>query len=211
MTLSIIVPVSKHDNEWVKLNKELSSLDIPYECLFVSIVKNDFDIDSSRWLVSDIEQRAYQMNLGAKDAQYDVVWFLHADSIVSNVIAHMKLFLENIDKRTIYYFDLRFSDSKSILTKLNEQGAFLRSRVFDLPFGDQGLLMSKSIFFELGGFDESKPFAEDFYFIKLAKKNKFKIHSLKKIIYTSARKYNNKGWLKTTWSHVKFTISEMIK
>lgn len=211
MGLSIIIPVARNDEEWIKLNQELSLIDIPYECIFVSPIENSFKDKHSRWLVSDIEQRAYQMNLGASVAKYDNIWFLHADSIVSQIIPHLKKILELLNNDSIYYFDLRFYDSCSILTKLNEFGVFFRCKILKLPFGDQGPMMSKKIYHDLGRFDESKLIGEDFYFILSAKRKKIKILSLNKIIFTSARKYNNSGWFKTTYSHLKFTFKEMYK
>lgn len=209
--LSIIIPVSKDDLEWKKLYAELSFLDIPYECIFVSPLNNDIKSIHSSWIISDVEQRAYQMNLGASVAQYDFLWFLHSDSKIIEILPKLEQFLNTINKDSIYYFDLRFNDSKTVLTKLNELGVFIRCKLLDLPFGDQGLLMSKIIFKKLGNFDESKMVGEDFYFIKLAKNKKIKIISLNNIIYTSARKYNTNGWFKTTCSHLKFTFTEIMK
>ena len=211
MGLSIIVPVSKDDQEWIKLNQELSLINIPYECLFVSTKKNELINVHAKWLVSDIEKRAYQMNFGAREAKYEIIWFLHADSIISEIIPHLQSLLKTINNDSIYYFDLRFSDSRSFLTKLNEFGVFVRCKIFNLPFGDQGLLMTKKVFQSLGHYDEEKTMAEDFYFVNLAKKNKIKIRSLDNLIFTSARKYNNNGWFKTTYSHLKFTFTEMNK
>ena len=211
MGLSIVIPVSKDDQEWKKLYKELTLINIVHECIFVSPIKNKLNDMNSSWVISDIEQRAYQMNLGASKAQYDFFWFLHSDSKITEILPTLERLLNSVNNHSIYYFDLKFNDSKSILTKINELGVFIRCRILKLPFGDQGLLMSKAVFLKLKKFDESKIIGEDFYFIRLAKKQKIKILPLNNIIYTSARKYNNKGWFKTTYSHLKFTFVEIMK
>ncbi len=211
MGLSIIIPVSSDDHEWVNLDAQLSLMKIPYECIYVSPVNNDLKSKDSKWVISHVEQRAYQMNLGASKARYEFLWFLHSDSNVSGIIPKLKQLLKPINNHSIYYFNLRFSDSHSVLTRLNELGVFIRCKILDLPFGDQGLLMSKEIFKSLGKFDESKSIGEDFYFMRLAKSKKIIILSMNTIIYTSARKYNTKGWLKTTFTHLKFTFTEIMK
>lgn len=211
MGISIIIPVSKDDKEWKKLHKELSLINIPFECIFVSPIKNELNDINSKWIISDVEQRAYQMNLGASLAKYNFIWFLHSDSVITEIIPRLKQHLKLINNHSIYYFNLRFNDSKTLLIKINEFGVFIRCKIFDLPFGDQGILISKILFHDLGKFDESKKIGEDFYFVRLAKNKKVRILSLSNIIYTSARKYNTKGWLKTTASHLKFTFTEILK
>ena len=76
----------------------------------------------------------------------------------------------------------------------------LRSKVFDLPYGDQGLLIHRDLLTSIGGFP-NLPIMED---VALAGKLKSKFKPLNIIAQTSAKKYHKKGWLRQ--SLINFSI-----
>lgn len=76
-----------------------------------------------------------------------------------------------------------------------------RSHVFDMPFGDQGLVMPRRTFSQLGGFNASLICGEDHEFIWRARHNRIPVQPVDAMLLTSARRYAQQGWWKTTrWS-----------
>lgn len=111
--------------------------------------------------------RGVQMNAAAERATGDYLLFLHADtriddpSLLANAVqalagalpgdgmvaGHFSLrFIRTTDKNTTAY---RYAEEKSSFNRANTTN------------GDQGLLISRTFFQQLGGFDESLPFLED--------------------------------------------------
>jgi hypothetical protein len=219
--LSIIIPISKIDKEWINLLHDLAELDETCECILVSPLPPDSKLKEIKdlinfrpqlkWITTKIEQRAYQMNLGASEARYEAIWFLHADSRVNTFVFNLYEIIKKVENNTIYYFNLKFFDSRTPLIYLNGIGVWIRSHFFKMPFGDQGLLMTKNTFLSLKKFNEDYKIGEDFFLIWKAKKSGVFIKSLNYTIVTSARKYNDNGWLNTTIGHLKFTIINSIK
>ena len=101
----------------------------------------------------------------------------------------------------MYYFSLKFDDGR--ILRLNSLGANLRSRLFSLPYGDQGYCLSKDLFIRIGGFPENVEYGEDLYFVLKTKKLGIPIINIPNYLITSSRKYLNNGWLITTLLHQK--------
>jgi rSAM/selenodomain-associated transferase 1 len=81
---------------------------------------------------------------------------------------------------------------------INEIGCWIRSRLLGLPFGDQGFCLSRIHFERIGGFPEDVAYGEDHVFVWRAKQNGIALKAIKAILKTSARRYRDQGWLKTT-------------
>lgn len=149
--------------------------------------------------------RAIQLNAGARASDAAWLWFLHADSqVTSETLAAMQEFAR-MDSVAIGYFRLRFLDDGPRWMFLNTFGAAFRSRVLGLPFGDQGLLMPRSVFDAIGGFDETVAIGEDHDLIWSARSRGIPIRALAAPILTSARKYAERGWWRTTREHLGMT------
>ena len=142
--------------------------------------------------------RAKSMNAGAKKAQHEYLWFLHADTYLT-VGAHRNLqhALEETPD-ALHYFSIAFLNDGPLLCHLNAMVANWRSRIFGLPLGDQGFCIRKDLFEEIGGFPEDVSYGEDHLFVWKAKAQKVKIRSVPAKIFTSARTYRKHGWLKVT-------------
>lgn len=149
--------------------------------------------------------RARQMNVAAGRANGEWLWFLHADSQLSEEAwPALNAFIRS-DEDALGYFDLEFCDDGPRLTALNAWGANLRSRLFGLPFGDQGFILRRDRFFKLGGFDESLVFGEDHALVWRAHDQRLPIRRVGARLATSARKYAQRGWLRTTLTHLGLT------
>jgi rSAM/selenodomain-associated transferase 2 len=132
--------------------------------------------------------RAKQMNTGAKTAQANTLYFLHADSFPPKNFD--RLIINKIEKgHKAGCFKMKFNSSHWWLK--------LAGWFTQLPWricrgGDQSLFITKSLFNEIGGFDENFTICEDTDFIaKLYKYKQFVV--IKKWLTTSARRYETAG------------------
>ncbi len=178
--VSVIIPVWKQETELKKLLNDLS----PFGAEIIQ---------------SSEGSRAKSLNMGAAKATREFLWFLHADSRINQEC--ISALNQSLSKQPIavHYFELVFE--KAGISAWNASWANLRSLWFKLPYGDQGLCLSKVQFDNIEGFPEDTPYGEDLLFIRKAKKIDIDIISTKSPIISSARKYHNQGWLKTTLSH----------
>ena len=141
------------------------------------------------------KDRAGQMNAGAKLAQSNILLFLHADTrLPSNFIELISKTLKQ--PNTIAgAFELAI-DATGLSLRLIEMLVKVRSRLFSLPYGDQGIFISKQSFIELGEFADLA-IMEDFEFIKRVQK-KGKIAIAPATVTTSGRRWQKLGVWQTT-------------
>jgi len=217
--LAIIIPVAPGESSWIELLKDLKEL--PGETDVILVATEDPDVaqaaelnksnlkDNLHWVIS-ARGRAVQLNNGVAAARKKYLWFLHADSRLQ--LLSLETVQECLQKNphAIFYFDLDFTSDGPAAVKLNAYGARIRSKLFTLPFGDQGFLMSRDTYTSVGGFPEDAPYGEDHLFIWKAKAKKIPVLSTKKKIFTSARKYQDRGWAKTTFLHVYLTLKQAL-
>ncbi len=215
----MIIPVGNKDESWKSLLPDLRSLDHDDEIIFVfqNNTKSDCESEVSRfkivatcrWIQSS-PGRAKQLNLGAKEAKNESLFFLHCDSRLSTLgIKNLKMAIVKYSSQ-ILFFNLRFLNDGSKLMSLNEIGGWIRSRVLRLPFGDQGFCLSKRTFLTLGGFDEVVSYGEDHLFIWKAHQKGIPIHCVGNGLKTSSRKYALRGWSQTTSRHIVLTFRQAL-
>lgn len=203
---SIVIPVAPGDLAWRALLPDLAALPSSTEIIMAGAVSLRNEIESSCFharvkFESSPLGRAVQLNTGARRSSGRFLWFLHADSRITED-ACRKLQRSAIeDPRRLLYLRLRYLDDGPPWMVLNELGAFVRSLAFGLPFGDQGFFLPRDVFDELGGFDESAEYGEDHLLAWTAKRARIPVHFSGAEIATSARKYRQNGWLRTTLSH----------
>lgn len=143
--------------------------------------------------------RGTQMNAGAQTARGDYLLFLHADSR----LAPPDLLFQALqaltaaageDGRCAGHFPLRFlcttAQNRLAYRYLEEKSASNRPQTIN---GDQGLLLSREFFTELGGFDTTLPFLED---QRLAEKIRAQGRwiTLPGELQTSARRFESEGF-----------------
>lgn len=206
--LSVIIPIAPGDRAWKRLLPELQSFASGAEILGVGAQPAPASW-SARWIESQ-QGRAIQLNAGARSSHREFLWFLHADSrITRKTITALEKSIQ-ADRSALHYFDLVFLRDASVLVRLNEVGAWLRSHLLGLPFGDQGFCMSRSLFEKLGGFDETVQYGEDHLLVWKAKANGIRLKCTQSSLGTSARKYRERGWAKTTLKHFWLTARQGI-
>jgi len=100
------------------------------------------------------------MNAGAAKATGDILLFLHADTqLPDNFVERVRTTLDQ-DGVSAGAFSLGI-DSAAGGLRIIENVANWRSRVFQMPYGDQALFVHRKIFEEVGGYPDY-PIMEDF-------------------------------------------------
>lgn len=205
--LSIVVPVGPGDPAWRNLLNDLTAFGSAVEIILSACrpwPDQTRPPENVRW-ISGEPGRARQLNVGAGQASRPFVWFLHADTRCSERLVDAVRHFIGIDADSLGYFKLRFADDGPALTRLNARSANLRSRLFGLPFGDQGFIIHRRVFHDLKGFDEAISLGEDLDFVVRAKASGVPLRELPGTLETSARRYRQQGWLTTTLRHLWLT------
>lgn len=139
-------------------------------------------------VVASEKGRGLQMNVGAKKAKGEVLYFLHADSYPPKHFDEL-IFNEMLNGNQAGCFKMKF---RSKHWWLYLASWFTQFNIKFFRGGDQSLFVSKSWFSDLGGFLENAPIFEDVHFIrKLYKEKHFTV--IQQWISTSARRYEENG------------------
>jgi rSAM/selenodomain-associated transferase 2 len=197
MTISIIVPTyneSKHIHRCMSSILKSKTADI-VEVLVIDSLNstdnlNDFlSENGAKYIKSNFCTRASQMNFGASIAMGEVLFFVHADTILPQSYAHdIQNQLSTCD---LGCFRAKI-DSPKYLLKINS--FFTRFPFLWCRGGDQTLFITKKVFQDIGTYDESFVIMEEYDFLRRALIN-YKFGIVKKSVLVSARKYEkNKFW-----------------
>lgn len=210
--LAIVIPVGPGDDSWRDLLPQLAMIDASEIVVVSSDDQPLLDAAANsdariRWLQAP-RGRASQMNAGAAATTASWLWFLHADSKLDfGAPAAIQRHI-NGDDFQLGYFDLAFLRGAGALMRLNQIGVWLRCRLFGIPFGDQGLLISRRLFAAIHGFDESLAAAEDHALVWRSRAAGATLRPIGATLWTSARKYAQQGWWNTTRSHLCATFEQ---
>lgn len=146
--------------------------------------------------------RAKQLIAGADAARGDWRLFLHADTALSPDWAERAG--HHIDQRPgkaacftlAYRSDAR--EAKWLAARANR-----RTRWLGLPYGDQGLLVSKTLYEEVGGYPDV-PLMEDVALVRAIGKKRITLLSAE--ARTSAEKYERDGWRKRAYGNAGLIV-----
>ena len=200
--LSIITPVAPDEKAWENLWIDLKDLSTGTEIIFSGPTKPVRLPDRIQWVDSELG-RAKQLNEGTRKASGHFLWFLHADSRLTPKTLPALLTSLDRDPSALHYFNLRFLPDGPPLMFINEIGCWIRSHILDVPFGDQGFVVSKEIFETLGGFPENVPYGEDHVFVWRARQERIPLRCTGTWLFTSARRYKETGWARLTWTYAR--------
>lgn len=142
-------------------------------------------------MVTGPKGRGGQIARGVAAARAPWVLILHADTHLSHDWAQAaRSHMENHPDKA-GWFRLRFR-AKGFAPRLVAGGANLRSRLLELPYGDQGLLVARATLEEAGGVPDI-PLMED---VALARRLKGRLRPLDAVALTSPERYEAEGWLR---------------
>ena len=146
--------------------------------------------------------RGKQLLAGAAMAQGDVLWFLHADArLPKDPVTVMQHILE---KGAVGgYFKFKFDYPRDWPAFILEPVIALRCR-FGIPYGDQGLFMTRQVYDKAGG-HAPWPLFEEVPLVKgLRKLGKFT--ALGEPILVDPRRWQRDGWWRRTWGNRKLAL-----
>ena len=170
----IVVDGGSQDQTKKKYFNQIEKLELHSKCTWVDCKKG----------------RAHQMNAGALIAKYNVLYFVHSDTLLPK--GFDKHIVKTLQKAPAGCFRLKF-DSHGFFLKFF--AFFTRFNYLICRGGDQTLFLRKEVFENLLGFDSRYKIYEDNEFIsRIYKQYNFRI--AKDVVMTSARKYRKIGFLK---------------
>ena len=143
--------------------------------------------------------RGLQLNAGAAAATGRWLWFVHADS---HLPAGWFEAFDALDRRadvTGGAFAFRL-DSRAWQARWLERAVAARVWIFGLPYGDQGIFVRRAVFQSMRGFLPI-PLMEDVEFVRRLKRQGRVVHLTEGLV-TSARRWEQRGWWRQSWSNV---------
>ncbi|MCE2509783.1 MAG: TIGR04283 family arsenosugar biosynthesis glycosyltransferase [Alphaproteobacteria bacterium] len=136
--------------------------------------------------------RGAQLCAGAAAARGEWLFFLHADTAPGPEWAvAAKAFMDEPDHYHLAAcFRFALASGKPAARRIERLVAW-RSRVLGLPYGDQGLLLSRALYDEIGGFSPI-PIMEDIEIVR--RLGKARLVLLDAPLPTSAERYDKEGY-----------------
>ena len=206
-TLSIVIPTL---NEALHLPLLLSDLNVwpnDFELIIVDGGSIDLTISIAQIQGVDVikspkKNRGYQLKTGASNARGDWLLFLHADSrlrigwvrSLSQIIQNKK------SKNFAWYFDFKIKKD-NLEYRFLEIAVALRSLFLQQPYGDQGLLIHKDLYYKTGGYSSLKIMEDIDLITRVTKETKLK--RIRESIYTDDRKWTNSNIIKRAIKNYK--------
>lgn len=139
--------------------------------------------------------RGGQLAIGAARAKFPWLMFLHADTVLEpGWEREASVFIDRVDagKREPAAAAFGFAlDDTGLAPRIVEAFVSLRSAVFRLPYGDQGLLISKQLYAEIGGY-RPLPLMEDVDIVRRLRRRRMIL--LRPRAVTSALRYRRDGY-----------------
>lgn len=206
--LSVIIPALNEEKNIVRLINYINNENVKAEIIVSDGNSNDNTAAAASAegakVISGKQNRGIQLNRGAQIASAPILLFLHADSQLEKGALNLLVKKMNEEKDKIggcFHLEIASQDK---LLKLISWTSNLRAKYLNLIFGDQGIFIRKDYFNKIGGFPEIE-LMEDWEFSKkMAACGK--LLYLDKKIFTSARRWEKNGVLKTVIFMYKIKI-----
>jgi len=228
-TISVIIPVLGEGDAILPqvLALEQVAGPIPYEVLVVdgdpqgSTIAQIPKLPKVSTLTAS-QGRGFQLNAGARQAQGEILLFLHADAqLPPGAFSQICALVENPTDSNFQFaglerFALRTSNAQSTCKVMYVGGAFdlaidsprwtlqvianiasWRSRLTRIPYGDQGIFLRRTYFEALGGYPEI-PIMEDVALMTTIKHRGDRLFILSERVRVSPRRWEQEGILYCT-------------
>ena len=136
--------------------------------------------------------RGVQLRAGGEAARGDWLLFLHADTALAAGWREAVAVHAGRHPRKAACFRLKLDDP-AWQARAIERGVAARVRLLGLPFGDQGLLVPRLLYDQVGGY-RPLPLMED---VDLARRiGRFRLRMLAADALTSAERWRKRGWFR---------------
>lgn len=206
--ISIIIPCYNDEQKLAQLFAQIQHLPrTPHEVIVVDGAVSQScqkvcHAYGANWLAGE-PCRGKQLLAGAAMAQGDVLWFLHADArLPKDPITEIELALE---KGALGgYFKFRFDALRAWPAFILEPAIALRCR-FGIPYGDQGLFMTKEAYFKVNG-HAPWPLFEEVPLVNGLRQLGHLV-ALREPIFVDPRRWQRDGWWRRTWENRKLALA----
>jgi len=206
-TLSVIIPTLNEAVHLPLLLADLNAWPYDFELIIVDGGSKDLTISIAQIQGVDViksrkKNRGYQLKTGASKAKGDWLLFLHADSRLSpRWVKSLTKIIQNLkSKNFAWYFDFKLKKN-NFEFRLLEIAVAIRSHFLQSPYGDQGLLIHKDLYYNSGGFSSLKIMEDIDLITRITKKTKVK--RIKENIYTDDVKWSNSNVIKRAIKNAK--------
>ncbi len=191
MKISVVIPTYNRAHMIAKAIKSVQDQSYPVNEIIVVDDASTDDTSKAFQSINDENIRYYRLdrnkgaggarNFGVSKAQYDMIAFLDSDDTwhPDKIEKQIKLKNDNADLRLIYSaYERIYDSSREIHPDMNDNrmldGDMLSQILFENTVGTPTILMEKSLFDEIGGFDEELRSLEDWdMVIRAAKMTEF--------------------------------------
>jgi rSAM/selenodomain-associated transferase 2 len=199
--VSVVIPVL---NRSAELADSLRALPEVGEVIVVDGGSSDGSAETAARhgarVVTSAPGRGKQLRAGAEQASCRWLLFLHADtrldpaawSSISRMVAR-----EDTNRAGFFRFAL---DDPAWQARLIERGVGLRVALLALPYGDQGLLIHRSLYEEIDGYRDM-PLMEDVDLVR--RLGRTRLVRLAGTATTSAERWRGRGWARQSVSNLK--------
>jgi rSAM/selenodomain-associated transferase 2 len=148
-------------------------------------------------IVVSERNRAIEMNVGARAAHGDILWFVHVDAEVPHgCLAEIER-LMNDPGVAGGYFRIRLP--RAHVYRLTDSFAHYAGILLRMRCGDHGIFCRRTVFLDIGGFPEV-PLMEDVEFFRLLHRRGRVTYSHKRIV-PSPRRYDTIGRARLTLAY----------
>lgn len=208
MFISIIIPTLNEESCIERLLHQLNTH--PKRDSFEVIVVDGGSKDRTKDVVkaahnvalveTETASRAHQMNTGAMHAKGEVLYFVHADTLlVDSFVEDIQSQIVSGVKSGCYRF--KFENPTNPLLHIN--GFFTRFPFKWCRGGDQTLFITKEEFNRIGRFDERYVIMEDYEILDRLERKQVAFRIIPKSVKVSSRKYDENPYLKVQIANLK--------
>ena len=209
--ISVIVPVLNDKDALEKLLARVSDLNPAVDEIIV--VEGAMQQDCATLALShgarhfsEAANRGAQLRKGAQEASGGILWFLHADSLPpTDAVAQIKTHLATGSGSG--YFRFRFGGPPGWHKSTLEAAINWRTRV-GVPYGDQGLFVTREAYTSAGG-HSAIPLFEDVSLVK-ALRRQCGCREIAASMTVSPRRWERDGWLRRSlhnrWLALRYSL-----
>ncbi len=206
-TLSIIIPTLNEAIHLPLLLSDLNERPSDFDLTIVDAGSTDLtisiaEIQGVKVIKSLDPNRGYQLSIGASSAKGDWLLFLHADSRLDAIWVKnlFKIINSKTSKDYAWYFDFKIK-KRNLEFRVLEIAVALRSYFLQRPYGDQGLLIHKDLYYYSGGFSSLKIMEDVDLITRITRTHK--VSRIGQSIYTDGSKWTGSNIIKRAFKNAK--------